>query len=179
MFRAKLSLLELATVFCELWLNLQKNNSSYVNYLRLEFLPHFTHCHFHSSQLQLGKKERCRVMMQCPAISHYCVMLLALLSFLEFPPFSYATHIFPKTQQEAQEVQSTGILFIHQKKLSSHSGLRTVTWGSQSSCSCSVRLLPGWQWCAVGVRAGCFPLCWWLALAGLRLAVAVDQTYVM
>lgn len=40
------------------WRQLQENNLFYVNYLGLEFQLHFTHCHFHSSQLQSGKKRK-------------------------------------------------------------------------------------------------------------------------
>lgn len=42
--------------------------------------------------------------MQYAAISLHCVMLLAPLGFLEFPPFSYASHILPKTQAEAHQM---------------------------------------------------------------------------
>lgn len=115
------------------------------------------------------KRERGRVMMQCAAISRHCVMLLALLSFLEFPPFfSCWSHFTRDTRRRSgNELQVSQTVHIHQKA--------TIPRSHEVSSS-----FPGYE-AAPGTDgwAGCFPLCWWLALAGPSLAAVVDQASVM
>lgn len=112
--------------------------------------------------------RKCSVMMQCPVISLHCETLLSLLSFLEFPPFIMRVTFYPrhnkKIRKRAAGIPKNSHTRIHNQPFLGHVDIR----------------LPRFLWlvCVAApgrdVGAGCFPLCWWLALAGLGLAVAGD-----
>lgn len=128
-------------------------------------------------RVSLWRDERCWAMMQWAATSRHCVMLLALPGFLEFPLFLMRV-TFCATHNESRWGGAEGSPIYQPsppllKTFATILG-HTLPWGSWSS-----HWGYFWRWCVFGVCGGCFPLFWWLALAGLSLAVAVDQLGVM
>lgn len=83
--------------------------------------------------------------MQCSEISLHCVMLLALLGFLEFPLFLCWSHFTQDTRRSTGnklQVSHRGstIHILEESEINLPYWV-TLTWGSWSSCSGFVRLL--------------------------------------